>query len=629
MDRQPNLNSSAPDDPTESTANGMNSPEPPANPLDPADDPLLEKLLQANSLEQAGDLEGARILYEEIIAIDVSSVWGASAKKALDNLPPESDFDASESPGDLSSLTATGGENAYLNSVASFPPTGKPQGNSTGILGFNWARERWKSLSVGLKFKILLAVAAIVPVVAFERTLVWFERPVAESETAAAPNAISYERVVRARFLGLAVGAGTALALLPIAYAIIRSLELNLRSMVRFTRALSLGNTQAQLSVTTTADEVAVLAEKLQDIADRMGESERQMQIVERERTQDTQKQTQEKERLQQQVMDLLVHIEGARAGDLTIQVPTVAGEVGAIADAFNTTLGSLKQLVERVNTIASRVTQQAQTSQTSVLEFSSATFAQSENLQNTLRTVVGISESIRQVAGTTQEAATIARQATNAAQTGDTAMDRTVEVVDKIRSAVANTAKKAKRLAESSQEVSQILASISGISEKANLLAFNASIEAARAGEQGVGFRQVADEVRALAAQVSESTADIEQLINTIQEETAEVIDVLELGTTEVVKGSGLVDRTKRTLQDLTRLSQQIDGYLQDVSRNTIDQTEASEQVNQTVETAAKIASATATEAQGVAAKLQELATDANTLQSSVAQFQVRSNDR
>ena len=622
MDRQPNLNSSAPQDPIESTTGRIDTPELTANAVDPADDPLLEKLLQANSLEQAGDLEGARILYEEIITIDVSSVWGASAKKALENLPPVSDVDGSESTGDISSLTATGSDNSYLNSVASFPPTGKPQAHSRGLLSVSWLQEWWENLSVGPKLKTMLAVAAIVPLVAFDRALVWFAP---EGRGSTLEN-VPQEQIDRSRWLGLSVGAGVAFVLLLAAYAIVRALELNLRSMVRFSRALSQGNTQAQLSVTATADEIALLAEKLQLAADRMAQTERQMQVVERERTQDTQKQTQEKERLQQQVMDLLVHIEGARAGDLTIRVPTVAGEVGAIADAFNATLGSLKQLVTQVKTIATGVTQHAQTSETSVREFSTTTFAQSENLQNTLRTVVSISESIRRVAQTTQEAAAIARQATEAAHVGDTDMDRTVASMDKIRSAVANTAKKAKRLAESSQEVSQILASIAGISEKANLLAFNASIEAARAGEQGVGFRQVADEVRALAAQVRESTTDIEQLINSIQEETAEVIDVLELGTTEVVNGTGLVNRTKSTLQNLTRLSQQIDGFLQEVARNTVEQTEASERVNQTVETAAQIASATASEAEGVVGELQELAVDASTLQSSVAQFQVRS---
>ncbi|MDY6936968.1 MAG: methyl-accepting chemotaxis protein [Cyanobacteriota bacterium] len=623
MDRQPNLNHSAPDRPSSVP---MNSPDPRDPAVDPADDPLLEKLLQANSLEQAGDLEGARILYEEIIAIDVSSVWGASAQKALENLPPVNYSDSSESFSELSSNASGANSIARPGPIATFPPTGKPQTSPGGTPAWNWVRERWQNLSVGWKLRMMLVVSAIVPLVVFDRAVVWFDRP---DEIPGESSFIPREGspTDRARSIGLVAAMGTALVLLLLLGVLLRSLESNLRAMVRFARAVSLGNTQAQLKVSATTDDLGVLAQKLEQIAEQIAHNERQMQLVERERTHETQQQTQEKERLQQQVMDLLLHIEGARAGDLTVQVPTVAGEVGAIADAFNATIGSLKQLVTQVKAISAGVTDRAQTSEASVREFSQTTFTQSANLQNTLESVVGISDSIRRVVQTTQDAATVAKRATDAARAGDTAMDRTVVSMDKIRSAVANTAKKAKRLAESSQEVSQILVLIAGISEKANLLAFNASIEAARAGEQGAGFRQVADEVRALAVQVSESTADIAQLIDSIQEETAEVLNVLELGTAEVVNGSSEIARTKHTLQDLTRLSQQIDGYLQEVALSSVDRANASEQVNQTVATAAEIAAKTATEAQQVVTELQELAIDAATLQSSVAQFQVRSS--
>jgi methyl-accepting chemotaxis protein len=180
------------------------------------------------------------------------------------------------------------------------------------------------------------------------------------------------------------------------------------------------------------------------------------------------------------------------------------------------------------------------------------------------------------------------------------------------------------KQLAESSQEVSQIVGIISGISEKTNLLAFNASIEAARAGENGQGFRVVADEVRRLADRVTDATREIQLLVTNIQQETTEVLKAMEIGTAEVVAGTQSVEETKDTLKDLAELSQTIDNYLQTISSSTISQTQVSEKVNTIMENANAIAQSTATDTQTVVNSLQVLAGVVEELQTSVRQFRL-----
>ena len=337
-------------------------------------------------------------------------------------------------------------------------------------------------------------------------------------------------------------------------------------------------------------------------------------------------KQRQEKETLQTGVMNLLLDVEGAQKGDLTVQAQMSEGAIGSIADAFNATISRLRKLLEQVQTVSTEVGQLSQTGEGSVRQLSEAALSQAEEIDQALGNIAEINESVEKVAKFAQEAAQIATEGLIQAKEGDKAMDMTVDSIEKIRTTVAGTSKKAKQLAESSQEIAQIVDIISGISEKTNLLAFNASVEAARAGEHGEGFRIVAEEVRRLADRITESTKDIQQLVSTIQQDTVSVLEGMETSTTEVVNGSELIRLTKQNLRRLAQTSENINQYLQSISSSTIEQTNTSRQVNEKITGIATIAKNNSTEAQDVVQSLRTLVQEAETLQTSVSQFKLKS---
>lgn len=330
------------------------------------------------------------------------------------------------------------------------------------------------------------------------------------------------------------------------------------------------------------------------------------------------------KSALQQGVMNLLLEIEGAQRGDLTVRAEVTDGAVGSIADAFNSTVGSLRNLVLQVQKVANQVNDLADRSAPSMEQLSADAVKQSSEINYTLMKVAEIGESIQRVASSASEGAAIAQAGSQTAREGQEVMDQTVQSIENIRTAVEETGQKVDRLTESFQQIQQILKTISGISERTNLVAYNASIEASRAGEQGEGFRVVAEEVRRLAGGVTDATKQIEKIVEVIQKETVEVREAMETGTAEVASGTKLVDKTKQILQGLADISKKIDLYMESISKNTANQADASQDVNQMMEQVATITDDSSKKAQGVTDSLQDLVTVAKSLQKSVSRFRL-----
>jgi twitching motility protein PilJ len=224
--------------------------------------------------------------------------------------------------------------------------------------------------------------------------------------------------------------------------------------------------------------------------------------------------QEQQKDDLQRQVIRLLDDVEGAARGDLTVQAEVTADVLGAVADSFNLTIQNLREIVFQVKQAALQVNKAASENETFARSLSSDALRQAEELAVTLNSVQVMTDSIQRVAESASEAEAVARTASATALRGGEAVEQTVAGILRIRETVAETTRKVKRLAESSQEISKIVALISAIASRTNLLALNASIEAARAGESGKGFAIVADEVRQLADRAAKASKEIEQIV-------------------------------------------------------------------------------------------------------------------
>jgi methyl-accepting chemotaxis protein PixJ len=327
-------------------------------------------------------------------------------------------------------------------------------------------------------------------------------------------------------------------------------------------------------------------------------------------------------EALQLQLVSLLSEVEGASRGDLTVRADVTAGEIGTVADFFNSIVESLRQIVTKVKQSAEQVNASLGDNEEAVQSLADEALRQADEVTQTLASVETMTHSIQQVAASARQAAEVANSASVTAETSGEAMDLTVQNILNLREIIGETSKKVKRLGESSQQISKAVSLINQIAMQTNLLAINAGIEAARAGEEGQGFAVVAEEVGELAARSADATKEIERIVETIQRETAEVVDAMDQSTTEVVAGTRLVEDAKQNLGQILQVSRQIDQLVQSISDATVSQVEISDTVTQLMQSVAQESERTSKSSRQISDSLRQTVDVARSLQASVGTF-------
>ncbi len=368
--------------------------------------------------------------------------------------------------------------------------------------------------------------------------------------------------------------------------------------------------------------------DELGQLSDKFNQMARVLSTTTEEAQRRAQETEQAKEDLQRQVIRLLDDVEGAARGDLTVQAEVTADVLGAVADAFNLTIQNLREIVKQVKGAAKQVNRGAADSELFASNQYSSALNMAGELAVTLNSVQLLTDAIQRVAENAKEAEEVARTSSVTALKGGESVERTVAGIVEIRDTVAETARKVKRLAEASQEISKIVALISQISSRTNLLALNASIEAARAGESGRGFAIVADEVRQLADRSAKALKEIEQIVWQIQSETGSVMTAMEEGLQQVVDVVDRAEQAKGSLEDIIQVSKRIDTLVRSITASTVEQRENSRKVSEVMQSVELAAQTTSRESQRVANSLQNLVSISQDLLSSVERFRVEATD-
>jgi twitching motility protein PilJ len=332
-----------------------------------------------------------------------------------------------------------------------------------------------------------------------------------------------------------------------------------------------------------------------------------------------------ENQRNQEAILRLMDELGQLSEGDLTMQATVSESITGAIADSINFTVDELRSLVRGINNATTQLDKAAHEANEVSNQLQQATQRQTREIENTSQSVVEISQSIQQVSNNAAESARVAKQSLAAAEKGQQAVQNSISGMNALREQIQETSKRIKRLGESSQEIGEIVELISDITEQTNVLALNAAIQAASAGEAGRGFSVVAEEVQRLAERSSEATKQIAAIVRTIQADTHDTVAAMEISTQGVVEGARLSDAAGQTLQEIGAVSQKLAGLIEDISRATHNQADATAKVAETMQDIKNITMQTSKNTQQTAQSIGGLSRLAEELKSSISGFKLK----
>lgn len=327
-----------------------------------------------------------------------------------------------------------------------------------------------------------------------------------------------------------------------------------------------------------------------------------------------------------ERIAQVRMQLESIAARDLSAPDAEVTTEdaLGNILRATNamkhTLISMLCEMTELSTHVSTASTQLSSTAQST----SSSADAQSRQTDLVASTVAEMSHSVGEVAQHTTVASESASRASNSVRQGDGAVVEASAKMEVITSQAEVVTASISELVQQSEEIGRAASLIQSIASQTNLLALNAAIEAARAGVHGKGFAVVAGEVRRLAEQTGSATAEIESMVDGIQEKARNVLEKTQAESEHIAEGALLNQKIRSSFSLIRDSVATVDSLMAQIATATREQSAGTEELSRNVVEIAQLSTQSAEMARESSTACGELNQLSEQMQGRISEFKL-----
>ncbi|WP_018606598.1 methyl-accepting chemotaxis protein [Uliginosibacterium gangwonense] len=317
-----------------------------------------------------------------------------------------------------------------------------------------------------------------------------------------------------------------------------------------------------------------------------------------------------------------IVIMERVAEGDLLVNISHAPA--GSMLATLGKMVGSLRSMISEIATDASTLNSQTALITTSSQQISAAASRQADATTSMAAAMEELTVSITHISDSSSSTESASRQAADLSKSGVKRVGEASASIEQISTSVSQASQQIIHLDDAARQISNIAAVIKDIAGQTNLLALNAAIEAARAGEQGRGFAVVADEVRKLAERTATATVDIEKMLAAVQQETQDVVRVMNEAIPQVDRGVNITYEIASLLNQIHQGAETTLTRLADVASATREQSTASTSIAVQVEDISQMAEETSSSITHTAETAEGIEQIAHNLKEIVSRFKI-----